>query len=44
VPELEQLHAAGGAFVAVGAMHLIGKRSVLDMLRQRGYQVTRLTP
>jgi uncharacterized protein YbaP (TraB family) len=44
VPELEQLHAAGGAFVAVGAMHLIGKRSVLDMLRQRGYTVTRLTP
>ena len=44
VPELEQLHASGGAFVAVGAMHLIGKRSVLDMLRQRGYKVTRLTP
>jgi uncharacterized protein YbaP (TraB family) len=44
IPELEQLHAAGGGFVAVGAMHLIGKRSVLDLLRQRGYQVTRLTP
>jgi uncharacterized protein YbaP (TraB family) len=44
VPELEQLHASGGGFVAVGAMHLIGKRSVLDLLRQRGYQVTRLTP
>lgn len=44
IPELEQLHAHGGAFVAVGAMHLIGKRSVLDLLRQRGYTVTRLTP
>jgi uncharacterized protein YbaP (TraB family) len=44
VPELEQLHASGGGFVAVGAMHLIGKRSVLDLLRQRGYKVTRLTP
>lgn len=44
VPELEELHAAGGGFVAVGAMHLIGKRSVLDLLRQRGYKVTRLTP
>jgi uncharacterized protein YbaP (TraB family) len=44
VPELEQLHASGGAFVAVGAMHLIGNRSVLDLLRQRGYKVTRLTP
>lgn len=44
IPELEQLHAGGGGFVAVGAMHLIGKRSVLDLLAQRGYKVTRLTP
>ena len=44
VPELEQMHASGGGFVAVGAMHLIGKRSVLDLLRQRGYTVTRLIP
>ena len=44
VPELEELHEKGGGFVAVGAMHLIGKRSVLDLLRQRGYTVTRLTP
>ncbi|MBV8755685.1 MAG: TraB/GumN family protein [Deltaproteobacteria bacterium] len=44
VPELEELHGSGGGFVAVGAMHLIGKRSVLDLLRQRGYTVTRLTP
>ncbi len=44
IPELEQLHASGGGFVAVGAMHLIGKRSVLDLLAQRGYKVTRLTP
>lgn len=44
VPELEELHAAGGGFVAVGAMHLIGPKSVLELLRQRGYKVTRLTP
>jgi uncharacterized protein YbaP (TraB family) len=44
IPELEALHAAGGGFVAVGAMHLLGPRSVLDLLRQRGYTVTRLTP
>jgi uncharacterized protein YbaP (TraB family) len=44
IGELEQLHADGGGFVAVGAMHLIGKRSVLDLLAQRGYKVTRLTP
>ena len=44
IPEIEQMHAAGGGFVAVGAMHLIGPNSVLDLLRQRGYKVTRLTP
>jgi uncharacterized protein YbaP (TraB family) len=44
IPEIEELHASGGGFVAVGAMHLIGPRSVLELLRQRGYNVTRLTP
>jgi len=41
---IEKLHADGGAFIAVGAMHLIGPRSVLALLEQRGYKVTRLTP
>lgn len=44
VPELEEMHAAGGGFVAVGAMHLIGSRSVLALLHQHGFTVTRLTP
>src|SRR5438094_858813 len=44
IEPIEKLHAAGGGFIAVGAMHLVGKRSVLDLLRQRGYKVTRLTP
>ncbi|HTR52647.1 MAG TPA: TraB/GumN family protein [Kofleriaceae bacterium] len=44
IPAIEKLHAEGGGFIAVGAMHLIGKRSVLDLLAQRGYKVTRLTP
>ncbi len=44
IAPIEKLHADGGGFVAVGAMHLIGKRSVLDLLAQRGYKVTRLTP
>ena len=44
IPELEQLHAAGGGFVAVGALHLIGPRSVLDLLAHKGYKVTRLAP
>lgn len=41
ITELERLHAAGGAFVAVGALHLVGPGSVLDLLAQRGYRVTR---
>ena len=44
IAPIEKLHAAGGGFIAVGAMHLIGKRSVLDLLQQKGYKVTRLTP
>jgi hypothetical protein len=39
---IERMHAAGGAFVAVGAMHLIGKRSVLELLEQQGYRIARL--
>ncbi|HUS31495.1 MAG TPA: TraB/GumN family protein [Kofleriaceae bacterium] len=42
IPILEKIH--GNAFIAVGAMHLIGKRSVLDLLQQQGYKVTRITP
>lgn len=43
IPKLEQAHAAGGAFVAVGVLHLTGKDSVLDLLRSRGFEVRRLT-
>jgi uncharacterized protein len=42
IAPIEKLHAAGGAFVAVGAMHLIGKRSVLELLGARGYRITRV--
>lgn len=44
IDALEKLHADGGGFVAVGAMHLLGKRSVLDLLARKGYKVTRITP
>ncbi|MGE5186223.1 MAG: TraB/GumN family protein [Acidobacteriota bacterium] len=44
IARIEQLHADGGAFIAVGAMHLIGPRSVLDLLAQKGYRVTRVAP
>jgi uncharacterized protein YbaP (TraB family) len=30
--------------VAVGALHLVGPRSVLDLLAHRGYRVTRVVP
>lgn len=44
IAALEQLHAAGGGFVAVGTLHLVGPRSVLDLLAHKGYRVTRLAP
>ena len=37
-PQLQR----GGAFVAIGALHLYGARGVLELLRQRGYRVTRV--
>ena len=32
----------GGAFIAVGAMHLPGREGVLELLKTRGYQLTRV--
>ena len=31
-------------FVAVGALHLVGKKSVLDLLEAKGYKIQRLEP
>lgn len=42
IPGIEKLHARGGGFVAVGALHLVGKRSVLDLLAAKGYRVDRV--
>lgn len=44
IAAIEELHAGGGGFVAVGALHLIGPRSVLELLARKGYQVTRIAP
>jgi uncharacterized protein len=44
IDALEKLHADGGGFVAVGAMHLLGPHSVLELLAHKGYQVTRVAP
>ena len=43
IPQIEKLHAEGGGFVAVGAGHLAGPGNVLDMLRARGFTITRVT-
>jgi uncharacterized protein len=42
IDEIEQMHAQGGGFIAVGAMHLLGKGSVLELLGRRGYKITRI--
>ena len=34
--------AEGGAFIAVGALHLPGESGILKLLEDRGYQLTRL--
>jgi uncharacterized protein YbaP (TraB family) len=44
IAPIEQLHASGGGFVAVGTLHLVGPRSVLDLLSHKGYRVTRVAP
>jgi uncharacterized protein YbaP (TraB family) len=44
IDAIEQMHAAGGGFIATGAMHMIGPKSVLELLAHKGYKVTRITP
>jgi uncharacterized protein len=42
LPVIERELAHGGAFIAVGAGHLLGERGILAALRTRGYQVARV--
>ncbi len=43
IPQLAELMANGDpVFAAVGAGHLVGPDSVVDLLKAEGYTVTRL--
>lgn len=44
IPGIEKMHAAGGGFIAVGAMHLVGPNNVLELLAKKGYKITRVAP
>ncbi len=44
IPGIEKMHAAGGGFIAVGAMHLVGPKNVLELLKKDGYTITRVAP
>lgn len=42
LPVIEKETARGGAFIAVGAGHLLGDKGIVAELRRRGYAVTRV--
>jgi hypothetical protein len=42
VERMTQRLAEGGAFVAVGALHLPGERGILNLLAERGYRMSRV--
>jgi uncharacterized protein YbaP (TraB family) len=44
IPEIEDMAKKGDSFVAVGALHLLGDGSVVDLLGKDGWTVTRVTP
>ena len=44
IPEIQDMAKKGDAFVAVGALHLLGDGSVVDLLGKDGWTVTRVQP
>jgi hypothetical protein len=43
IAPIEKLHADGGGFIAVGAAHALGPKSVLELLEKKGFKVSRIT-
>ncbi len=43
IEPIEKMHAEGGGFIAVGAAHLIGPKSVLELLEKKAFKITRVT-
>jgi uncharacterized protein YbaP (TraB family) len=41
-PQIETWHGEGGVFVAVGAGHLVGPGNLIDLLKARGFTITRV--
>ena len=42
VQRMDLLLTNGNAFVAIGAGHLPGRKGIINMLAQRGYNVSRV--
>ncbi len=40
IPKIEKIISKKSSFIAVGAMHLGGKNGIIELLRQKGYEVT----
>ncbi|MCX6139844.1 MAG: TraB/GumN family protein [Candidatus Kapabacteria bacterium] len=43
VDRMQPLLRNGGAFIAIGALHLTGSKSILQLLKQRGYRIEAVT-
>lgn len=44
ISEIEDMGKKGDAFIAVGAMHLLGDGSVVELLQKKGWKVERVAP
>jgi uncharacterized protein len=42
IEPIEKMHQTGNGFIAVGALHLVGPKNVLELLTAKGYTVTRI--